>query len=360
MGVGAGSLERVGMIDPDFWRDRRALVTGHTGFKGGWLCLWLEDLGARVTGYALEPSTTPSLFELADVGQGMRSLVGDVRDEAAVRSAFQEAEPEIVFHLAAQALVRRSYADPVDTWSTNVMGTLNVLEAARATPSGGAVVVVTSDKCYENREWMRPYREDDPMGGADPYSASKGATELLASSYRRSFLSEAGPKLATGRAGNVIGGGDYNQDRLIPDLVAAAMASTPAIVRNPDAVRPWQHVLEPLAGYLLLAERLHQGDDVDEGWNFGPDTEGQRTVGEVVERFGTEWGAGAEWTAANTPGPHEATLLALDSEKARQKLGWRPRWTFDTAIEATVSWYREVAGSPSAARAHTLAQIHDY
>lgn len=360
MGVGTGTLERVGMIDPAFWRDRRALVTGHTGFKGGWLCLWLEELGARVSGYALEPSTTPNLFDLADVGQGMRSLIGDVRDGAAVRSAFQETEPEIVFHLAAQSLVRRSYADPVDTWSTNVMGTLHVLEAARATPSVGAVVVVTSDKCYENHERIRPYREDDPMGGADPYSASKGAAELLASSYRRSFLTEGGPKLATGRAGNVIGGGDYSEDRLIPDLVAAAVATTPATVRNPNGVRPWQHVLEPLAGYLLLAERLFKGDDVDEGWNFGPDTEGQRTVGEVVKRFGEEWGEGAEWTAAETPGPHEATLLALDSEKARQELGWSPRWTFDTAIAATVSWYRQVAGSPSEARALTVAQIHDY
>jgi CDP-glucose 4,6-dehydratase len=330
------------VMDLSFWKGRRVLVTGHTGFKGAWLSFWLQELGAEVTGYALDPPTEPSFYELAHVGDGMHSVIADVRDAAALAAAMTDAEPEAVFHLAAQSLVRRSYADPSETYAVNVMGTLNLLEAVRATPSVSAVVVVTTDKCYENREWPWPYRESDPMGGWDPYSSSKGCVELLCASYRRSFFAaETSPvALATARAGNVIGGGDYAEDRLIPDLVRSALAGSPAVVRNPRAVRPWQHVLDPLAGYLLLARVLLAGERVlAESWNFGPAVDDVRTVAEVADGFVSAWGDGASWREDDGTHPHEAQLLSLDSSKARARLGWRPRWGADEALRRTIDWY---------------------
>lgn len=329
-----------------FWQGKRVLVTGHTGFKGSWLCLWLQSLGADVTGLALAPASGPAMFESARVGEAMRSLIGDIRDPAAVRAAFDASDPEIVFHLAAQALVRTSYDDPVDTFATNVVGTATVLDAARR-PSVRAVVSVTSDKCYENREWPRGYREDDPMGGHDPYSASKGCAELVTASFRRSFFSDSSSaSVASARAGNVIGGGDWATDRLIPDMVRAFSIGEPVVIRRPDAVRPWQHVLEPLSGYLLLAERLFiTGDDYAEPFNFGPLDDDARPVLSIVERMAARWGAGATWRVDDS-GPHEANMLKLDCSKARAQLGWSPRLSLDGALDWLVDWYRaDLAGA---------------
>lgn len=329
--------------EPEFWRGRRVLVTGHTGFKGSWLCLWLQGMGAEVVGVALPPDRGPNLFDLAGVANGMRSIQQDIRDAAAVRRILAETAPEIVLHLAAQSLVRRSYADPIETYATNVMGTLHVLEAVRAVESVRAVLVVTSDKCYENREWHWPYREIDALGGLDPYSSSKGCAEVLVDSYRRSFF--GGPRartaIASARAGNVVGGGDFSADRLVPDLVRGAVAGRPVVIRNPVAVRPWQHVAEPLAGYLMLAERLvEEGSAVAEAWNFGPASDDHRTVADLADRFVARWGAGAAWERDAGVHPHEAGLLALDSAKAHVRLGWRPRWRFEETVERTLGWYR--------------------
>jgi CDP-glucose 4,6-dehydratase len=348
------------MIAPAFWRGRRVFLTGHTGFKGGWLSLWLQDLGAQVTGFALAPPTRPSLFALARVGEGMRSITGDVRDGAAVRAAMIEARPEIVIHMAAQSLVRASYANPVETYAVNVMGLVNVLEAARATPGLRAIVNVTSDKCYENREWAWGYRENEAMGGYDPYSSSKGCAELITAAYRRSYFSGAGPALASGRAGNVIGGGDWADDRLIPDIMRAIAAGDSVPIRNPHAVRPWQHVLEPLRGYLTLAERLYaHGAEFAEGWNFGPADEDAQPVQKIVERLTRAWGEGASWRLDGAPQPHEATFLKLDCSKARAKLGWTPRWGLDAALESIVNWHKS-AMSGADMRAVTLDQIAAY
>lgn len=341
------------------WRGRRVLVTGHTGFKGSWLALWLCRLGAEVTGYALAPPSDPSLFELADVERDIRSVRGDVRDLDHLVRVVEEATPEVVFHLAAQALVRPSYADPVETLSTNVMGTVHLFEAVRraATDAGGprAVVNVTSDKCYENREWVWPYREVEPMGGHDPYSASKGCAELLTAAYRSSFFTprdgivdDDGVAVASARAGNVIGGGDWAADRLIPDLVRAISAGEPLGIRRPDAVRPWQHVLDALAGYLDLAEHLlgHGPDErrnYAEGWNFGPADNDARTVGWIVERLVERWnettGEAIDVELDPGPHPHEAGLLRLDASKARARLGWRPRLDLGTALDWIVEWH---------------------
>ncbi|HET7233281.1 MAG TPA: CDP-glucose 4,6-dehydratase [Longimicrobium sp.] len=355
----ARAVEGVVMA-PEFWRGRRVLVTGHTGFKGSWLSLWLQRMGAQVTGYALAPDTTPSLFELARVEEGMDSVTGDVRDLDALAAAFAHARPEVVFHLAAQSLVRASYQDPVGTYATNVMGTVNVLEAARRAGGVRAVVVVTSDKCYENREWVWGYRENEAMGGHDPYSSSKGCAELVTAAYRSSFFgADIGTSVGSVRAGNVIGGGDWAPDRLVPDAMRAFGAGEPLVVRNPRSIRPWQHVLEPLAGYLLLGERLCADPQAAEGWNFGSEHDDSRPVGWVADRLAGLWGDGARWEQDPGTHPHEARSLRLDSAKARDRLGWAPRLPIGAALEWTVEWYRAAAGGADA-RALTEAQIQRY
>lgn len=323
----------------DIYRGKRVLLTGHTGFKGSWLALWLHELGAKVTGIALPPESTPSHWDLLELPIDDRRL--DIRDADALTRIVLETEPDIVFHLAAQALVRRSYRAPIDTWSTNVMGTAHVLEACRHTSSVRAIVVITSDKCYKNREWPWGYREIDRLGGHDPYSASKAGAELVAASYRSAFFNaEAAPLLATARAGNVIGGGDWSEDRLIPDLVRALEKNQPLEIRSPQATRPWQHVLESLSGYLLLGQKLLNGDKASaDAWNFGPDPEGNRTVTDIIERFNHHW-PGLRWRVTAQPQPHESTLLYLDCAKAHRRLHWQPVWNIDTALAKTADWYR--------------------
>jgi CDP-glucose 4,6-dehydratase len=329
-------------VSSDFWQGRRVFVTGHTGFKGSWLSLWLQELGAKVSGYALPPPTAPSLFQLARVEQGMQSDIGDVRDGEALADAMARAQPEVVFHLAAQPLVRRSYAEPVETYSTNVMGTVNLFEAVRRTASVVAVVNVTSDKCYENREWLWGYREEEALGGRDPYSSSKACAELVTAAYRHSFFSTGeGPAVASARAGNVIGGGDWAADRLIPDMLRALNAGTAVRIRNPAAIRPWQHVLEPLSGYLTLAERLvGHGAEYVGAWNFGPTEVDAKPVGWLVQEFARLWGPDARWEMESSVQPHEAACLKLDSAKAATRLGWRARWPLDRALAAVVEWHR--------------------
>jgi CDP-glucose 4,6-dehydratase len=321
------------------YQGRRVLLTGHTGFKGVWLSAWLKALGAEVTGLALAPDTTPNHFDL--LKPEIDSRLQDVRDAAQTAALVKSAAPEIVFHLAAQPLVRRSYRDPLETLSTNIMGTAHVLEACRQTPSVRAIVVVTTDKCYENVEQAAGYREDDKLGGYDPYSASKACAEIVAGSYRQSFFSAAGAALlATARAGNVIGGGDWSEDRLVPDLVRAVTGGKPLVIRSPKATRPWQHVLEPLSGYLLLGQKLLQGDKTAAtAFNFGPDDAGNRPVETVLQLMRHNWPA-LEWQVDAAPQPHEATLLHLISDKARETLGWRPVWTLEQGIAATATWYR--------------------
>jgi CDP-glucose 4,6-dehydratase len=319
---------------------RRVLVTGHTGFKGSWLCLWLQTLGSHVTGLALDPSSEPSHWDLLKLSITDHRI--DIRDEAAVSRVFAAERPEVVFHLAAQPLVRRSYREPVTTWATNVMGTAHVLEAARRTPEVRAVVVVTTDKCYENREWPWAYRERDRLGGHDPYSASKAGAELVAASYRTAFLKyPSAPLLATARGGNVIGGGDWSEDRLVPDLVRSVIAREPLVIRSPRATRPWQHVLDCLSGYLLLGQRLLAGDTAcAEAWNFGPDGDGNRTVEQVLRGLARTWPQ-LRWQLGSSPQPHEAGLLHLDTAKAKMHLGWRPVWNLEQAIHHTANWYRQ-------------------
>lgn len=346
-----------------FWAGKRVLLTGHTGFKGSWLALWLQSLGAEVIGLALDPPSTPSLFERARVADGMTSLHGDIRDMDTVVDAMRTYRPEIIFHLAAQSLVRSSYQMPVDTYATNVMGTVHVLDAMRQVGSARVGVVVTSDKCYENHESkLWGYRETDPMGGYDPYSNSKGCAELVTSAYRRSYFSgeTSSLALASVRAGNVIGGGDWAEDRLIPDVIRAFSAGQPVHLRRPDAIRPWQHVLDPLSGYLLLAERLWtEGDTVADGWNFGPDERDARSVQYVVEQMIDRWGDGAAATIDEGSHPHEATYLRLDCSKAHALLGWRPRLPLDDALAWTVEWYRGVNDGADP-RSVTLDQVHRY
>jgi CDP-glucose 4,6-dehydratase len=352
-------------MTPDFWRGKRVFLTGHTGFKGSWLSLWLQQMGAQVTGFALAPSTEPSLFEAARVAQGMHSVIGDIRDGAALKRAMQEAQPDIAIHMAAQALVRYSYDNPVETYEVNVMGLVNFYEAVRATPGVRAVVNVTSDKCYENREWVWGYRESDPFGGYDPYSNSKGCAELVTASYRNSFFNPAkieqhGVALASGRAGNVIGGGDWALDRLVPDMVRAIGEGKAVQIRSPHAIRPWQHVLEPLSGYLVLAEHLYQhGAPFAEGFNFGPHDSDARPVEWIVQRLCDTWGDGASWQLDGAPQPHEATYLKLDCSKAKARLGWEPRWNLGHTIERIVEWHQaHLSGADM--RALTLAQIAAY
>lgn len=340
-------------VDPAFWASRRVLLTGHTGFKGAWLSLWLTRLGARVTGVADGVPTDPSLYELARVGDGLTHVGADIRDPEAVGRAVASAGPEVVIHMAAQPFVRRSFADPRVTYATNVMGTVNVLEAVRTTaPDVAAIVVVTSDKCYDNREQGRPFVEDDPMGGHDPYSSSKGCAELVVDAYRRSFELP----LASVRAGNVIGGGDWGEDRLIADFVRAADRGETVRVRNPEAVRPWQHVLDPLSGYLTVAQAVAASRDYAEGWNFGPSTESTRPVRWIAERLTEMWPEPLGWECDEGAHPHEAQFLSLSSEKARDRLGWCPRWDLDQALRRIVEWHSALRSGEDM-RAVTLDQI---
>ena len=336
-------------LKPAFWKGKRVLLTGHTGFKGSWLSLWLQYLGAQVVGYALSPQTSPNLFEVAGVGNGMTSIIGDIRDLAKLQAVFAEHRPEIVIHMAAQPLVRYSYIEPVETYSTNVMGTVHLLEAVRKTPGVRAVVNITTDKCYENREWAWGYRENEPMGGYDPYSNSKGCAELVSAAYRSSFFNanchaQHGVALATARAGNVIGGGDWAQDRLIPDILAAFEQGHCANIRNPHAIRPWQHVLEPLRGYLTLAERLY---------------EDARPVGWIVEQLAQLWGSNAQWKIDTGDHPHEANYLKLDISRARNRLDWHPALRLGDALKLIIDWSRQRhAGADM--RKLTLSQINTY
>ncbi|CCQ75635.1 CDP-glucose 4,6-dehydratase [Magnetospira sp. QH-2] len=350
-----------GSVDPDFWRGRRVLVTGHTGFKGSWLSLWLTEMGAQVRGFSLAPPSTPNLFTIAQVESLMDHVHGDLRDIKAVTRTVTDFKPEIVLHLAAQALVRPSYDDPVVTYATNVMGTVHLLEAVRSCGSVKALVSVTSDKCYANREWDWGYRESDPMGGHDPYSSSKGCAELVTAAYRDSFFAPGGTvALASARAGNVIGGGDWGLDRLVPDMVRAWSSSETLRIRYPDAIRPWQHVLEPTSGYLQLAQKLAtEGASFADGWNFGPGPESEQPVRTLVERGLTLWGDDAQWATENEPQPHEATYLKLDVSKARGKLGWNPRWDLSTTLDKTFGWYRAWHDGADMA-ALTRRQIKDY
>jgi CDP-glucose 4,6-dehydratase len=346
-------------IDPHFWMHRRVLLTGHTGFKGAWLSLWLQSLGAEVTGLAPGPPTQPSLYELAGIAAGMCERAVDVCDAGAVAHAVREAAPEVVLHLAAQPMVRRSLRSPAMTYEVNVMGTVNVLEGVRQLGDEvRAVVVVTSDKCYENPGGeARRFVEGDPLGGEDPYSSSKACAELVTAAYRSSFFAaEGSPRVATARAGNVIGGGDWGEERLLPDIVRAVHAGEPVRVRNPQAVRPWQHVLNPLSGYLLLAEALWQGDEVARAWNFGPRREDARTVSWIVERLGALWDGALSWEIDEGPNPPEASHLALDSSDAESLLGWRPAWDLNDALELVVEWHRAHQGGEDMRRV-SLGQI---
>lgn len=347
------------MVSPGFWAGKRVFLTGHTGFKGSWLALWLQSLGAELTGYALAPASTPSLFDLAQVGKGMSSIISDIRDTDSLFTAVRTARPQIVLHLAAQPLVSDGYRDPLGTFSTNVQGTANLLDALREESSVEAVVVVTSDKCYDNREWPWPYRENDPLGGHDPYSASKACAELVTASYRKSFLAEHGIAVATARAGNVFGGGDWAPNRLVPDLLAAFAEQSSAIIRRPGAIRPWQHVLEPLRGYLMLAERIAREPALAGAWNFGPGDSDCVTVGDIASRLAAAWGEGASWHPESSTFPHEAGTLRLDSSQARERLGWCPCLSIDSALAATISWHRAWLTAADM-RAITLDQIMDF
>jgi CDP-glucose 4,6-dehydratase len=347
-------------VNPGFWRGKRVFLTGHTGFKGSWLSIWLSMMGASVKGYALSPPSTPSLFEEANVGSLIASEIGDIRDLNALTRSVNEFSPEIVFHMAAQPLVRLSYHEPVETYATNVMGTVNLLEAVRQTSAIKVIVNITTDKCYENREWVWGYREDEPMGGYDPYSSSKACSELVTAAYRRSYFKEMGTGIATARAGNVIGGGDWAADRLVPDILRSFGKSQPVVIRNPESIRPWQHVLEPLSGYLLLAEQLwERPNDYSEAWNFGPTDEDAKPVRWIVERMASRWGSDAQWSVDNRSQPHEARYLKLDISKARQSLGWNPRWDLDHALTRVIDWHQAWAAGKDVA-VTSREQIESY
>lgn len=335
-------------------------MTGHTGFKGSWLSLWLQSLGATLRGVALDPPTEPALFNLARVFESMEHRVTDIRDLDKVKAQMREFKPEIVIHMAAQPLVRLSYSDPLETYSTNIMGTVHVLEAARLSDSVKVIVNITTDKCYENNEWEWGYREVEPMGGRDPYSSSKGCVELVSAAYRKSFFQEADIAMATARAGNVIGGGDWSPDRLVPDILSALEKNKPVLIRNPQAIRPWQHVLEPLSGYLLLAERLYLNGQLDaEAWNFGPCDEDAQSVQWVAEHLCEHWGHGATWSLQPGDHPHEANFLKLDVSKARQRLQWKPRWPLEVALKKITEWH-QASLSGQDMRAVCLNQIKQY
>jgi CDP-glucose 4,6-dehydratase len=346
----------------NFYSGKKVLVTGHTGFKGGWLTAWLKLLGAKVIGLALPPDTQPNLFSAAGIGEQMSSKFGDIRELAVVSALFAEHQPEIVIHNAAQALVRRSYREPVETYATNVMGTVNVLEAARHAKTVRAVVVVTSDKCYENIGAAHGYVETDAMGGHDPYSSSKAAAELVTAAYRRScFSNPQGAAVASARAGNVIGGGDWAEDRLVPDIVRGIVSGKPVVIRRPQSVRPWQHVLEPVRGYLRLAQRLcEQGQRFAEPWNFGPRAEDAITVAQLAQKLISLWGSGGLEIQPDPAAPHEAETLRLDCEKSHKQIGWTPALTLEQALDWTTDWYRAYQKDPRSAAAITKSQIQEY
>jgi CDP-glucose 4,6-dehydratase len=347
------------------WKGTRVFLTGHTGFKGGWLALWLARSGATVRGYSLDPATSPNLFGTARIGEVLDDVRGDIRDRDALNRAMHEFAPDVVFHLAAQPLVRLSYSDPLGTYETNVMGTANVLEAVRTTPSVRAVLVITTDKCYENREWHWGYRETDPLGGYDPYSSSKACVEIVSAAYRNSFFQQGnsegrGVLLATARAGNVIGGGDWSDDRLIPDLIRGFQSGQPVLIRRPKSIRPWQHVLEPLAGYLALAERLLAGEShFASAWNFGPWDDDAWPVENIADAMSERWGDDASWTIDGAPTVHEAGYLKLDSSKARAELGWAPQLRLKSALEWVIDWY-QTAEPGADMQTFTLKQIAEY
>ena len=355
-----------GVVSPSFWNGKSVFLTGHTGFKGGWLSLWLASMGAKVTGYALVPNTTPSFFEVAKVRDEInQSHIADIRDLERLQEGMAKAQPEIVIHMAAQPLVRFSYVNPVETYATNVMGTVHVLESIRALDCVRATVIVTTDKCYENKEWVWGYRENEPMGGHDPYSNSKGCAELVTSAYRQSFFpagkyAEHQVAIASARAGNVIGGGDWSEDRLIPDAIKAFEADQTLMIRNPLATRPWQHVLEPLSGYLILAQALYeQGNKFASAWNFGPRDEDNRSVQEVVELMISQWDQSARWEKEGSEQPHEANLLKLDCSKAHSLLGWIPKWDLEIATQKIVEWQKAFKAKENM-QAVSLAQINQY
>ncbi len=346
----------------DFWQGKKVLITGHTGFKGSWLSFWLQRLGANLIGYALEPPTNPSLFELAGVGEGMISIEGDVRDYEGLKNAIEVYQPEIIFHMAAQSLVGKSYHDPLGTIETNVMGTANLLNAVRHVNSVRLVIIVTSDKCYDNREWIWGYRENDKLGGLDPYSGSKGCAEIITAAYRHSYFNLSEPNnnkvaIASVRAGNVIGGGDWAEDRLIPDIMRSVMNSRPVQIRNPNSIRPWQHVLDPLNGYLILAEQMWDNRiDFSEAWNFGPSDSDTVPVSDLTQRITRYWGDGAEWVFDQGVHPHEAYVLKLECSKARSKLKWKPVLNIENTVEWVVKWYKAYASGLDV-RSLTVKQI---
>lgn len=349
----------------EFWRGKKVLITGHTGFKGSWLSLWLQQLGATVIGYSLPAPTQPNLFEIAHVENGMTSITGDIRDLETFQAALNQHRPEVVFHMAAQPLVRYSYQHPVETYAINVMGTVNILEAIRQSETVRCAVMITTDKCYDNREWVWGYREDEPMGGRDPYSSSKGCSELVVKAYRESYFNSQDYQshkigVATVRAGNVIGGGDWASDRLVPDIMRAIQENTPVLIRNPNAIRPWQHVLEPLGGYLCLAEQMwHRGAELANAWNFGPEDSDAKPVSWIVDYLTRLWGEGASWQLDLDSHPHEATYLKLDCSKVKSKLGWEPKLSLGTALEWIVEFYRAYR-SDADMHALTVEQIQRY
>jgi len=353
------------VINKQFWQGKRVFLTGHTGFKGSWLSLWLQDMGATVRGYALTPPTSPSLFEVAEVERGMDSVIGDIRDYDFLYKSIEEFKPEIVIHMAAQPLVRLSYDMPVETYDTNVMGTVKLLDCIRKIGGIKAVVNVTSDKCYDNKEWPWGYREDEPKGGYDPYSNSKGCAELVADAFRRSYFNSADYDihqcgLASARAGNVIGGGDWALDRLIPDMLSSFENDQTVEIRSPHAIRPWQHVLEPLSGYLLTAEYLYKdGCDFAEGWNFGPVDDDAKPVQWIAEKLVEIWGNDASWSLDEGPHPHEANYLKLDCSKAKMRMNWQPRWSLDTTLNKIVSWHKAWLSGDNMHK-HTLNEINQY
>lgn len=353
------------MINREFWKNKKVFLTGHTGFKGGWLSLWLQDMGATVCGYSLTPPTSPSLFEVAGVADDMQSQIGDIRDYQLLYKSIEQFKPEIVIHMAAQPLVRLSYNEPVDTYSTNVMGTVNLLDCIRKIGNVKAIVNVTSDKCYKNNEWVWGYREDEPMGGHDPYSNSKGCAELVTESFRSSYFSqesysEHGCALASVRAGNVIGGGDWALDRLIPDMLSAFEKGDAVEIRNPYAIRPWQHVLEPLSGYLLLAQFLcEKGAEYSQAWNFGPQEQDAKPVQWIVERLTALWGGDASWALDQANHPHEANYLKLDCSKAKALLNWDSRWSLDTTLNKIVLWHKAWLNQENM-KHYTINEINSY
>ncbi|MDF1683512.1 MAG: CDP-glucose 4,6-dehydratase [Legionellaceae bacterium] len=353
------------MIDNTFWINKKVFITGHTGFKGTWLALWLWRLGAKVYGYALAPNTTPALFNILDMSEKVTHFLGDIRDFSVLKKALQQAKPDIIIHMAAQPLVRYSYEHPIETYSTNVMGTVHLLEAMREIPTVRVVLNVTTDKCYENNEWHWGYRENEPLGGHDPYSNSKACSELVTAAYRNSYFPPSmvethGKAIATARAGNVIGGGDWALDRLIPDIMASFLDGKAVEIRNPQAIRPWQHVLEPLSGYLVLIQKMWEcPGEFASGWNFGPFTDDVKPVLDIVQYIAKKWD-GARWDIIKNTDFHEAEFLKLDIAKAMTKLSWKPRWALEETLDAIVEWYKDFASGKADMLRLTLSQIENY